>query len=265
MSSADAPEKTEQAVNPIATSCCNCVFAEWFDNSQTGCQFDRLGKFEQNGGVIEKVDGGDRKYYVVYGRFCNTCRDHDWGQKHPRREWRKTVEYDIATRVSVIINAYHSTSLHDFAQSLESVLSQTHPATELVVALKGGVPSEYVNAVRAADSPIPWRVTDISVSPLPCYDEVVRSIKSTYYLVINGGHILPNNYLRTIDHAINREMMRFVVLLPDESGNRLLIQTSLHNLLKGNVEKPVWEKVIEIAGEEKTGFMVKRYGELPCV
>lgn len=248
----------------VATSCINCLFAEWFDHGQTGCSLGRWEKFAENGAELIVRSNEDVSYMEIYGRFCNACRDSSWGVNHPWQDWRDIVFDEISVRVSVVINACDSTSLQECVQSIESVLEQKQSAAGIIIGVKVGSDlgtNSLVGYLRSNSIAVPWQVVEIKAGY--DMDEAVKCVDSTYYLMIKSGYNLPADYLYTINYAINNEMMRFVALRPDEDGNGLLVQTWLHNQLRGNTVKPIIDKVVEIAGEEKTEYMIKSYQELP--
>jgi hypothetical protein len=64
--------------NTVRTSCKNCVFATYRDNTQIGCLHDRIHSLklmetENNCYVTEAYD--DEKEFFVVNRFCNMYRD----------------------------------------------------------------------------------------------------------------------------------------------------------------------------------------------
>lgn len=259
----------------IVTSCLDCVFAQWDDNEQVGCDFDRLDKFEENGAEVVGHDGETKKWFTIEGRFCNACRDHDWGKRHQRREWKSLVEEATSLKVAILIYVDDSTSVEEVARTLDSVVAQEHPPNEIVIALHNPPLEErsYVNLVRSMDLKIPWFVKRVNPEQVLGYNESIAhyialdlalaSVSSTYYCLVCANHELPSNFLKTVNNAVNVEMMRFVALLPDDDGNRLVIQSNLHKVLWGNRGKSIIEKIEEIAKEEKTEHMVKRYEDLP--
>ena len=64
---------SQQSDRKINTSCKDCVFAIYDSKTQSGCDFDRITKFEN---VVEAYDE-DKEFFVI-PRLCTYYRDSDW-------------------------------------------------------------------------------------------------------------------------------------------------------------------------------------------
>jgi hypothetical protein len=262
-------------ISQISTICKDCIFAEWHGDTQTGCEFDRLDAFEENGAEIVGQDDGQLQYFVVSGRFCNACRNHNWGSKHPQSQWRDLVEKEFRVRCDMLIYISDDSTYQEVFRSIETVLDQTLPAwgIRLIVNRPFADVRQYVKMMRELDPQIPWEVRHVKeqenvegekyhASLGESVDLTVIYVKATYYTLCRAGYSYPLNYIETLERAVNRNMTRFVALLPDDDGNGLCVQTILHNTLRGHKVKDVIEKIEEIASEESTGHMIKRFEDL---
>lgn len=268
-------EQEKVKLQPISTSCGDCIFAVRDGDKQTGCEFDRLDGFYENGAIIVEQEHPTKhhKHFVVLGRFCNACRNHEWGDRHPVQEWEDIVRKEFSVRVSMIIYMDNSTSLSDLSRTLESIRYQ-NPAPHGIYVVANNPSLEarvFVNLFRSMKLPCKWEFRhmqpdDDGMYPGSGYavDMTLKTCKSTYYSLCTAGFVYPSNYLATIENAINQDMVRFIALLPmDDAGNGLVVQTSLHNYVHGNKEVSIAQKLLEISSEEKTQHMIKRFEDLP--
>lgn len=258
----------------IITSCRDCIFAECAGNEQTGCSFDRLDKFEENGAEIVGQDDLNKRYFLVVGRFCNACRNHNWGTRHPPKDWHSIVAREFSVRCCFIIYVDKNITSDQVDASLDSVLWQgaTQPYSILIL-LNGATDPviTFIHMIREKKVEIPWQVRDLvvdhpgqSIDYGAAIDIGVKSIEgATYYCVSRAGYMWPPNYLTVFNDAVNYKMTRIISLLPDLDGNGLLMSVALHNkLLFGNADRPVTEKLLEAADFEGTTHMIKTWQDL---
>lgn len=267
----DGPPKLQ----PISTTCRDCIFAEWAGTTQTGCEWDRLEKFEENGADIVGMDDGQKQFFIISGRFCNYVRNHEWGEKHPHKDWANIVQDHAKVRCSMIVYADDKSSLVDVERSLTSIIEQDMRAWNLVLVLNQtkDEPRVYRRLINSMEPQLPWELRQIMIqSDLEgneyvaemneAIDLTVVHCKATYYAVARAGYQWPTNFISTLERAVNEDLTRFIALLPDNDGNGMLVQTILHNTIKGSKIKDVLDKVLEIAAEESTGHMIKRFEHL---
>lgn len=87
--------KSQQPEQLIRTSCCDCAFAVYDNNTQVDCKFDRIKKSEN---IIEAYNK-DREFFVI-NRLCNYYRDKAWG--YSANDSQK-VEQESATSFNILI------------------------------------------------------------------------------------------------------------------------------------------------------------------
>lgn len=222
------------------TSCYDCIFATWNGRTQTGCKFDRIDKLEDNGAEILGKDDGEKQYFLIIGRFCNACRNHEWGDKHRRREWKSIVEKQIEIPIDVIIFVKPNHAFCETLFTLDSLYNQNIKPKSILIAIDspsesaGEISSFYTSDLiydlKNRDG-IPWRVETLSTS------DAIKLCKSTYITSCNAGYIFPADFIFNLNKAINVDMKRFVVILPDDNGNRPVWMK-----LAGNTHNEIIEK-----------------------
>lgn len=71
----------ELTIHPIHTSCKDCVFAIYEDNTQTDCHLQYLDLFRsKNIDIIEAYDD-DKEFYVINDKRCLGWKSLDWYEK----------------------------------------------------------------------------------------------------------------------------------------------------------------------------------------
>jgi hypothetical protein len=80
----------------IQTSCKNCIFALYEDQTQTGCYASRIYKYQKLDKVVEAYDN-DKEFYVVKS-FCNMYRNSSWnnGEADSQKAYEEaSIAFDI--------------------------------------------------------------------------------------------------------------------------------------------------------------------------
>lgn len=269
------------------TLCRDCVFAQWDGRTQVGCDWNRLDKFDEVGTKImgEEDKATGKQYFRICGRICNTCRHPTTLKGVPARKWKEKVREEIKVRIAMMVYVDSDEQEQDCIRTLESFRNQTATPHEIVVIYNnGGSEAPPAYAEWLSDVPTFWRVEqmrELGIGFGKAVDLTVdnKDTTSVYYTVCRAGYTYPINYVETIDKAINDDLDRFVLLLPDRDGDGLFAQVSLHKILSGNVgkirqedgsvlsvDKTIIDKIREVADSEGTGHLIKRYEELrECV
>src|SRR6478609_10488291 len=97
----------------IATSCEACVFATWQGNEQKGCKLNRIAKLVENGATLDKVTENGNTHFLILNRWCNKCRNKEWGERHPKRKWEATVAKEVEMKYDIIIYCDSGSTLKD--------------------------------------------------------------------------------------------------------------------------------------------------------
>lgn len=266
------------------TICRDCVFAEWDGETQNGCEFGRIDKFDERGVEIEgeEDEATGKKYFRILGRFCNTCRSASAPSLDgkPSRKWAEIVRNEVKVRISMCVYVGPDDDADDAMATIDSIYAQYEPPYEIVVIRNRTKAGESVFSNRMAyeGRGIPWRVQNVqgvmrpdnTYDPEPTFgdavDAAVANCQATFYTVSKAGYTYSAHYIRTIDMAINDELMAFIAIRPDQDGNAGLVQSDIHRTLKGNRQmfgmEDIYAKLEDIASQEGTEHMIKSWEEL---
>lgn len=68
-------------INSVHTSCKNCAFAKYEQNTQTECNLDYISKYKNIGSEIIEVFDNEKEFYVINNKRCIGYRDNEWFDK----------------------------------------------------------------------------------------------------------------------------------------------------------------------------------------
>lgn len=233
----------------VSTSCQKCVFAEFDDNKQVGCELGRLDIYREHGIEVSTHtnDEDSKEAFLIVGRICTACRDLEWGEKNPKKEWRQIVEKQMDMRYLVIIVADSDTEALE--RSIKSVANQELPSTEVVVVrpITCKLDSPAIIPVLKKYALNSWKIShELANEDFGrCIDRVVDNSNGTsFYTTIPEGTELETDLFSTINHRINQELLQFSML--EAQDGTPIFNTAAHMHLDGNYERPLQEKIKEV-------------------
>jgi len=65
-------------ISAIHTSCKNCVFAKYDENTQTNCSLDFINKLQQNNVEIIEAYDNEKEFYIINNKKCIGYRENKW-------------------------------------------------------------------------------------------------------------------------------------------------------------------------------------------
>jgi len=235
-------------MNPTHTSCKNCIFAEYEENTQVGCTAGRLDVFRNREEEIIEAYDEEKEFYVIDKRICMYKRPESW--KHadlPHDEQITTIKEEIKIPLHVIIMGE---DFDDICKTINSLVAQeVQPAHITVLRPYGSVLHDTkIRTITSYldQSGIPWKLQNIlnpDVEPEKYEDLVVDIAKPRYYMTLNAGCEIPSDTIRILNEKINEELFRFYVLTPNSEGNGWTVPWMTYQLFNGNKKGSLLDKL----------------------
>lgn len=245
----ESQEQTE--VKKRGISCEGCVFAVPYTAGgpfrQVGCRMGRVDKFREQGCLD---DGGD--YLKVVDRVCNARREYPWGEAISHREQEEVVREEIRLKTAAILVVHGFDSQADIELSLSTLLAKDdegRPVFDEVFvvrnqSMKGA--KEFHSRLEEilTESGHP-RASFIQMaepdSVLVALDQAVAAVKeAAFYMVVTPGTRVSPSFSSRLNHFINEQVKRFVVLTPRGGElNGLTVHTMTHRKLNVGGNAPV--------------------------
>ena len=98
------------------TSCSDCVFAVYEEETQTGCLHGRVDKF--GSAAVESSD--DKRNFFVISRVCSLFRDSKWGDGKSGIE-KSREEIELSFSILVVCDEYNDELSEKTLKSLEAM------------------------------------------------------------------------------------------------------------------------------------------------
>jgi hypothetical protein len=223
------------------TMCNGCVFSETENNEQIGCRLNRADKI----GTQDKDDDG----FFVLSRVCSTYRPTEWLNDLSLAESEDivdTVRKEVHPPVGffILLKTEDTNSIPELKTTLEDIKSQEliTPSYVVVVTDKVEYNKETLEALDTAFdyAETQYHIVQLQITPDDIHkriDQAFSHAKNGWVYVTSSGESVPRDLLRKIDHRINSDMKRLVVVKPYDEINGLLFQTTLFKFVNGNRSK----------------------------
>jgi len=205
--------KSNHQDKSLRTSCKECIFSVYTDNTQTGCRADRLEKFETTGRLIEAYDD-DKEFYVI-DCLCNCFRPPTWNGG--KADLEKAIN---EIKPSFVIAVFLDQANEDSCRAtLDSILSLDYDKDRIFICLSQPLVSSPAERLISTQL-----FMELTRSGFQC--EVVISVSSaareydlfkkmpkgfTHILKVPAGIELCSNIFQQIDQELNSNLTRAVV------------------------------------------------------
>jgi hypothetical protein len=230
---------------PIITSCGRCVFATYEDNTQVGCHFNRLQKYEKF--LKGAYDETGKKFFIIEGRYCPFLRNSEWRDKvklageniYGRVKSETTLNY-----MGVILTN-KTTTREELGKTLDSLLGQDIKPSHITVCVyTGGILNQFNSSKLLKNRGVEWKVQFMTEDYARGFviDLAIDSTKRPWYVVVECNNELIKGAALTWQDTIIEHSIRGAVI---KGKNYDLYNTSCHQYFGGNFEKPLEDKLQE--------------------
>jgi len=253
----------------ITTSCEDCAFVEMDDLKQTGCKAGRLEKFQEVPDLVRNIDD-----FFRIGRVCNLFRDINWLKSRKEEDYdslTKAAKDESATRCDILILMDDDSTLDDLQKSAQSLNRNNLTPNSLIalLATRNIKPMDCRAVIQEIfGERTQWgaeQVVSPEISHLTSIDYTVKRVSTNFYSVSLAGFEYPPRYLDALNHLINEELRQIIMVLPDETGNGLLINRAVHEFLHGNTGGNIINKIINRAEATKCQNLILKLQDLSCL
>jgi len=239
-------------MNYKLTSCCRgCNFAVTEKTAkgkqiQVSCELGRLKKFEELGTEVTLDESENGEFFIIE-RFCTCYRPDEWIETltdEEKKDPAKAVREEIAIRMGVIILFSHNHTEEELRRTIKSFSEQTRSPRYVVIVNSKVEYNELAHSLLTESFPDKEKTNvhliqcvDKDLEDFLKIDEAFKHFLNGFYYVVNSGTEHSNDFIEKFDSYVNDDLSRVVMVKPDDGVNGLLMQASLHKMLKGSKAK----------------------------
>ena len=257
----------------VNTSCKDCIFATWEENTQVGCEFGKIALYkEKNTSVVEAFDDEDNEFFVVKA-WCSTYRDDLWKLAHSDKDLYEQVDQETYPKVNYVI-VIDSLDKEDFQKTIDSIKKQAHPAKRVIVTCTS--PDNYMSILHHVKGELEdlygpnFRVHCVT-KDMPfeaVLDDSFRLSANGFYMGLKCGDEAPENAIELLHYALNKKLKSIALVKNGDNISGSLHQAVLYKYLYGYRGASFETKLVE--GEEfdetlESNSLIPDWDKLRCL
>jgi len=226
------------------TSCKDCIFAEYKENTQIDCNANRLSLFRKHGEVIEVFDE-EKEFFVINKKHCFYKRPSGYF-KGPYLTWFDQIEKENEIKYQAVIFA--NESMEDILRSISQIYEQSiKPCKISIVRLYTScLYPEDISLIFNDYKTNKWEIRNMSsgiTNPHLIEDLIIATCPLPYILMLSAGQTIPNDTIYKINYNIHNKFLHFALL--DLGQSMYFKSTIIHKLYHGNKEQNFIDKMKE--------------------
>lgn len=233
-------------ISKINTSCKDCIFAIYEGITQTGCKTGELDKMRDHGIQILEAYDNDKEFFVINKTKCLYNRPKEWPLANG------TLEEQVAHILKCIRIIYEiiivaNDNIDDLKLTINSALAQTLPPKQITIIRRHEckiLPSELYHLCK--DLPLKWKVENcIRTSPdnIELLDMIIPFSTNPICAMFYAGFEIPLTTFEQINYQIHENFLRMTLVMPNSTGNGLVVPAFIHKCYQGSYQKSLIEKL----------------------
>jgi hypothetical protein len=249
------------------TSCKDCVWAIYRDNTQILCDKNLLKKYEKLNVSIREVYDDEKEFYVIEGRKCIFYRNKDWIPDQLNGElWdelaNQKLSQELKLQYSAIIYINKEQEFKHAKSTVLSLLKTEIPPHEIIIVYQDnsrqistntGLPeySDDLNWCQQNLSETKFRIEYPTNNPSlhEMLNIAISKVKNAY-LLVQAGQLIHTDYIQIVNNKIVSELLPITVAKHTNGPyHGLFVFKRFHDYVGGFGEKSVQEKVEDIIGD----------------
>lgn len=237
-----------QEVPILVTSCKDCVFADYEENTQTGCNRGKLDILKDRKIPIVEAEDLTKEFFVIQAT-CFDYRPPEWGDAYEgKEEERVSKEQLLRYNVGIIVDKDHS--LEGIKSTFDSLTSQARPPSKVVIANNTDEKdfkkflTEVEERIDNKNDKIQVLIIDLMANfheidhvSTDCgiVDELFTKFGNGYYVILKSGSILKENSIQALSDAVGRYQYSIPMITGFNKGvDGLMVQAFIHKFLGGS-------------------------------
>ncbi len=271
---------SQENVEPL---CLHCVFAEFepMDLSgewgeQTGCGMDMLDKFHDQGVELKCYEDTEskREYCGIPDRVCVYCRPKAWAEHHgDDADLKAIAREEVRPHMGFIVIVNNSTA--ELQTTLASIAEMAYKPVSIVIVFKSVIldagerirPSQALGMIKTYMSThnIDYRMEfmlEHGATDERVVDIAYKKLATSYFATFVAGTKVPTDFISEIDIALNDKLEQFLMLLPIEGVNGMVVQTAVAKQIGGSTGDFIGNKLQRVAEEQECPYLVRPVTEL---
>lgn len=242
----------------VYTRCNDCIFAQFTDGKQTGCEAGRLEQFQKTPDLVEWNEPTES---FVINRVCNMKRLEKWSQRQTGDKIQAALA-EINIGLDFILIVSNSVPYKEAAagtcKTLKSLANQTSVPVSIIIVNSNPEVDKNMKefwemivetlAANTEDRRIKYRLVRLAAFNKKLgdmIDEGLSKCNAQFYSVVSSGHAIALDTVERLNDMINHQMKRFLIIEPTHltANYPTIIHRVMHDMVAGNIDEDAATKV----------------------
>jgi len=221
------------SLSRLHTPCKNCYFAEYTNNTQTGCSMGLLDEYRKTDHIeIKEAYDHEKEFYIVDNKQCVAYKEEKYFElRNIENDKKKRIEYvrDLLNlKYVAVINCYTTdlTTLSDILKQIKQ--ADVHPYSIVICLNENSLfqPHEYYKVLNKSGIKSKWKIKNVShveQDHITTVHEIINlgAENCNFVLSVNGNFDNLTTIINTANDITYKKFKRFIVL-SNESKETIL-------------------------------------------
>lgn len=197
-------------IQPIHTSCKNCVFAIYDKSNQSGCSLNYLEIYKNNNVDILEAYDDNKEFYILNNKKCVGYRELNWFDQFDEPsdtiEQKKKLFYSLNKLHYLLVVDLRNLKLTDLEDIIKDINSQDIKPQKMILVRYQDESLEFaydkIELILKDNISYPWRIQTMLDNDIP-YDNTLHNITmiNPNYRFIMSVNKYSNDILKIINHT----------------------------------------------------------------
>jgi hypothetical protein len=196
--------------------------------------------------VIPAYDN-EKEFFIINGRTCLYCRDHNWADYHKGNSLENVVREQAQLKINYLIYHDDDSSEEDAIKTIASLENQLLKPQSIIIL--NNSKDEKISLIKDTllKSKVKWIIETFydhrTQDKIIDYFLAKSNKKQSYYSIARSGYEYSPNYALIINDKIVNNLETILCVMPDKNGNGGCFNKFVFNGAVGNKEFNFFEKM----------------------
>lgn len=234
----------------LGTYCGNCCFCE---KEPFSCQLNLLETFAARGARIDKEN-------LTIDRICQYKRPSAWNVDKPHEERMLLCQDDVYISGTIVLIANKQENLESTILKLNKN-NNIDKFTFIVIYSD----MQYINVFNICGNTIRGKYRLIHAIDKNISMQILKSLSSArngYLFILDTNLDFDDHMIDKVDHVVNKKLFRLLHIPGSSDLHQSVSMIHLYKYIKGDLQLPFKEKIIDIAGQENSDTQILTWEQI---
>lgn len=240
----------ENKISVVSTTCRDCLFAEYDDDTQVGCHLNKIDKIK-NHSVYELIEAtdNDKNFYVLNYHLCLHQRIKGWPHDdQPMEEMIKTVKEEVKMNWGAIL-ILKDEPLNDMSRvqkRLDEILNQPKSPSWIGIVNQDVDLDVYWIINYLNEKGVSWKIESGEGDVRKHIDTLFNKFKKhkfVFYSVFESDKDIPQSLYEDMHNFVIDNLGQYSIIKEEDSMHGMIVNKVAHIKYEGNKDELLETKI----------------------